>query len=304
MVAIRAATRSGRGCLPHPAPPEPRSGSGAGLGRRAGSSESGGVSPTRTFSSTVMPAQELEVLECPADTDPDDIVRRPLQHGAAFELDRAFGGIAEPRDAIEHCRLAGAVRPDQGMDRALRDVHREIVQCAEAAETDRKIPDGKDRAHDAGLPSFRSGWRRLRGACKKCLSHAPKAARHEHGGEHQDQSVGELLPHQEAARRGAQNLGEQPDQHHADEDAGNRAGAADHHHGQHQDELGEPYRVGIDEGLEQAYKSRRPIQRKRRTARRPPFWYASRRCRRPTRRARCHGSRRDRDRAGSASGRA
>src|SRR6476646_5411804 len=45
--------------------------------------------------------QQLEVLECPADADPDDIVRRALQHGGAFELDRAFGGIAEPRDAIE-----------------------------------------------------------------------------------------------------------------------------------------------------------------------------------------------------------
>ena len=84
-------------------------------------------------------AAELDVLERARDAACRDAVRRYLQQRLAFEQDVAFGRPVEARDAVEHRRLAGAVRADQRMDRARRHLHRKAVERAQAAEADADV---------------------------------------------------------------------------------------------------------------------------------------------------------------------
>src|SRR5262249_28716861 len=57
--------------------------------------------------------------------------------------------LAEARNAVEHRRLAGAVGPDQGMDRPLLHIHGKAVERAQAAEADGEVADREERAHGA-----------------------------------------------------------------------------------------------------------------------------------------------------------
>ena len=73
-------------------------------------------------------AAQFDILKCARNAASGDGVCRHTQERTAVEEYVAFGGAVEPRDAIEDGRLAGAIRADQRVDRALRDLHREVTE--------------------------------------------------------------------------------------------------------------------------------------------------------------------------------
>ncbi len=113
-------------------------------------------------------AEQGEVLECAADTDIDDSVRRDFENAAAFDQDIAADRRVETTEAVEQRRLAGAVRPDQTEQLAWLEIERHAVERHDAAEVDRHIADRQQRlrcryrgcrlgrvgdgAHHLGLP--------------------------------------------------------------------------------------------------------------------------------------------------------
>ena len=84
-------------------------------------------------------AAQFDILKRPRDAPCGDGVGRHTQERTAVEEYVAFGGTVEPRDAIEDGGLAGAVRADQRVDRALGDLHREVTERAQAAEANADI---------------------------------------------------------------------------------------------------------------------------------------------------------------------
>src|SRR5690242_12241571 len=71
--------------------------------------------------------EDAEAVERPHDLEGAaharvaDLVRAQARDGAAVERDAAGGRDMNAGDQVEDRRLAGAVGPDQGMDRARRD---------------------------------------------------------------------------------------------------------------------------------------------------------------------------------------
>ena len=84
--------------------------------------------------------EEVDVLERPRDAPPHDLVRRGAQQRRAVELDLAGVRRVEPRDDVEHRRLARAVRADQARDDAPVDVEGDAVESDDAAEPQRDVP--------------------------------------------------------------------------------------------------------------------------------------------------------------------
>ena len=61
--------------------------------------------------------------------------------GRMRERDPALGRLVEAGDAVEHRRLAGAVRPDQRGDVAAADGEGEVVDGDQAAEAHGQVLD-------------------------------------------------------------------------------------------------------------------------------------------------------------------
>ena len=68
-----------------------------------------------------------------------------VQHRLALEQDVAAVRRVEPADAVEQCRLAGAVRADQPEDLAFVDRERDAVERDDAAKAHRDIADFEQR---------------------------------------------------------------------------------------------------------------------------------------------------------------
>jgi hypothetical protein len=66
--------------------------------------------------------------------------RRWRAQSVAVQLDLAGVRCVEPRDDVEDCRLARAVRPDQACDDAAVDLEGDPVQRHDAAEPQRDVP--------------------------------------------------------------------------------------------------------------------------------------------------------------------
>jgi hypothetical protein len=79
----------------------------------------------------------LDDLEGPADARPADLIGPQAVDRPALEADRAAVGRHRAGDQVEERRLAGAVRPDQRDDLALRDRER----ARETAFRPRKLFD-------------------------------------------------------------------------------------------------------------------------------------------------------------------
>ena len=93
--------------------------------------------------------EQVDVLERPGDAPPHDLVRRGAQQRRAVELDLAGIRRVEPRDDVEHRRLARAVRADQARHDAPVDVEGDAVQSHDAAEPQRDVPHREQhRAQD------------------------------------------------------------------------------------------------------------------------------------------------------------
>ena len=86
--------------------------------------------------------KQFAVLEGAGDPEPRHLMRRQAGDVAPAEADRACAAI-DAADAVEHARLAGAIRPDQRQK--LRALHRkrDAVEHDEAAEPQPQILDRK-----------------------------------------------------------------------------------------------------------------------------------------------------------------
>ena len=82
--------------------------------------------------------EEPDVLERPPDAELDDGVRRLAHHLGAVEHDRTGRGDVDTGDLVEERRLPGAVRADEGDDRASRNGEVDVVRRDEASEL---LPD-------------------------------------------------------------------------------------------------------------------------------------------------------------------
>jgi hypothetical protein len=90
--------------------------------------------------------EQLDVLERARDPAPHDPVHRRLQERLPVEEDVALVRRVEPRDHVERGRLAGAVRPDQADDLALRHVERDPVEGNDPAEPASHVPQ-REQGH-------------------------------------------------------------------------------------------------------------------------------------------------------------
>ena len=97
--------------------------------------------------------EQRKVLKGPGNADLGDAVRRPVEQRAALEQDFAAVGRVEAAEAIEQCRLAGAVGADQAEDLALFQLERDAVERDDAAEPHRDIANLEQRgaAHPSSL---------------------------------------------------------------------------------------------------------------------------------------------------------
>src|SRR5204863_9631552 len=89
--------------------------------------------------------EQLDVLELAGDAEAGDLVRRTAQQGLAVELDRPCRRRVEAADKIEHGRLAGAVRPDQGEDLAAPYLEADVVDGADPTEAHAEMRDREKR---------------------------------------------------------------------------------------------------------------------------------------------------------------
>jgi hypothetical protein len=78
--------------------------------------------------------EQRDVLECPGDALPGDLVRLQWPALLAMEPDLAFLRVVKAVDDIQHRRLAGPVRADDGADLALADIEADILDRGDAAE--------------------------------------------------------------------------------------------------------------------------------------------------------------------------
>ena len=171
-----------------------------------------------------------------------------LQAGdrAARERDRARVGREHAGDQVERRGLAGAVRADQRVQRAVRaptmstpstawmppkllarlarDQHR-AVACAGG----RRSAAAAARPRDASRPAMAAAsTTRLRNGASSALGDADEAGRREH--DEADEQQAEL--EQPVRRPDRQEFAEQDEEQRAERRPEERAHAADHHHGQ------------------------------------------------------------------------
>src|SRR6185295_860132 len=102
--------------------------------------------------------EQREVLESAADAERGDAVRRRLEERAAFEGDPPVAERVEARQAVEHRRLAGAVRSDEADDVAGGDDERHPVERDDPTEADRHILDLEQGLND-GAPRVAANGR-------------------------------------------------------------------------------------------------------------------------------------------------
>src|SRR5207244_657882 len=76
--------------------------------------------------------EEVRLLERAAHAALDELPRRPAGDVLAVEHDLAGVHLVEAGDEVEERRLAGAVRPDDGVDRALADGEARVLHGHEA----------------------------------------------------------------------------------------------------------------------------------------------------------------------------
>ena len=146
----------------------------------------------------------------------DDVVRRHAQHRRAVEHDaRRSAGWQKREMQLNTVDLPAPFGPISAWIEPSRDVHREVVDARAGRRSAREVLDRRSAlmapTPDAGVEAAAVGSRDGSPA-PAAIRQAPDAARHEHHGEDEDQAVDELLPDQQAARRGAQHLGQQADQ--------------------------------------------------------------------------------------------
>src|SRR5262249_43826659 len=92
-----------------------------------------------------------------------------------LQRDASLARLVEAGDAVEHRRLAGAVRPDQCGDIAASGREREIVDCHQAAETHAEVLDAQ-HGREVRRPS-RLAWARTgRSRVVACDAH-PRRSR-------------------------------------------------------------------------------------------------------------------------------
>ena len=97
-------------------------------------------------------AKERQVLERAADAERGDAVRRCLEKRAPLEGDPALAERVEARQAVEHRRLAGAVRADEADDVAAPHDERDAVERDDPAEAHRDVLDLEQRLIDGVAP--------------------------------------------------------------------------------------------------------------------------------------------------------
>src|SRR5438093_407611 len=83
----------------------------------------------------------------------DDLVRRQSGDGLAEQLDRAFGRLQEPREAIEQRGLSRPVRPQDRVDLAFLHGEIDLVQRAKATERPGHSPGLQRDGHEPHFPT-------------------------------------------------------------------------------------------------------------------------------------------------------
>src|SRR5436853_3228530 len=78
--------------------------------------------------------QHLAVLECARDAGSRDGMRRRARNALAAEEDVAMTGAIDAADTVQHTRLAGAVRPDEGEQLACIERERYVIKHLKPAE--------------------------------------------------------------------------------------------------------------------------------------------------------------------------
>ena len=81
--------------------------------------------------------EQFVVLKGPGDAEAGDLRGFAIQQVLPVEADLAGDGAVEPRDQVEHRRLARTVRPDQGEDAPRRDGEGQVVHRGHAPELER-----------------------------------------------------------------------------------------------------------------------------------------------------------------------
>ncbi len=84
-------------------------------------------------------------LALAGDLEVGQALEQELLAVAAGQRDHAFGRLVEAGDAVEHRRLAGAVRADQRGDLAALGLEGQVADGDQAAELHRQMLDREDR---------------------------------------------------------------------------------------------------------------------------------------------------------------
>ena len=118
--------------------------------------------------------EQGDVLEGAADALHRRLVRAHVAVGPALVGDRALLGLVEAVDHVEHGRLAGAVRADDGADLALPDVEADVGQRGDAAKAQADAVDREEHLIEAARAGPRARPVRRRAAI--ALAIPPPAA--------------------------------------------------------------------------------------------------------------------------------
>src|SRR5262249_18420171 len=100
-------------------------------------------------------AEQRNVLESARDAAARRLVGPHASTRPALEGDTALLRMVEAVDDVEHRRLAGAVRADDGADLALAHVERHIGERPYAAERQRHVLDRQQRLRDRAVAAGR-----------------------------------------------------------------------------------------------------------------------------------------------------
>ena len=71
--------------------------------------------------------------------------RGELRDVRPVEVDAAALGAVDPGDAVEQAGLAGAVRADDGVDRAASDLEADVGEGGDAPEVEYQVVDPQER---------------------------------------------------------------------------------------------------------------------------------------------------------------
>ena len=85
--------------------------------------------------------RQRDVLEGPGHADAGDLEGAHLVQPVLAEAHLALGGLVDAGQDVEHRRLAGAVGPDDRVDRARLDGERHLGQRLDGAEPDADVVD-------------------------------------------------------------------------------------------------------------------------------------------------------------------